>query len=60
MEKIGGFRIGFEGSQDHDLALRVVGETTPDRIAHIPKVLYHWRQGAAIRHSRKPRRLAVF
>lgn len=40
---IGGFRIGYEGSQDWDLALRVVDQTTPDRVRHIPKVLYHWR-----------------
>src|SRR5205085_11341260 len=33
-----------EGSQDYDLALRVVARTTPDRIHHIPWVLYHWRQ----------------
>jgi GT2 family glycosyltransferase len=47
VERIGGFRTGFEGSQDYDLALRMVAETSPDRIVHIPKVLYHWRQGAA-------------
>ncbi len=46
LERVGGFRTGFEGSQDHDLALRVVAETSADRIMHIPKVLYHWRQGA--------------
>jgi O-antigen biosynthesis protein len=39
---IGGFREGFEGSQDWDLALRV-SEVT-DRIRHIPAILYHWRQ----------------
>ncbi len=39
----GGFRKGFEGSQDWDLTLRVVEQTTPDRIRHIPKILYHWR-----------------
>ena len=49
VERIGGFRTGFEGSQDHDLALRVVAETHAERIAHIPKVLYHWRQGVADR-----------
>ena len=38
---IGRFRRGFEGSQDYDLILRVVEKTS--RIAHIPKVLYHWR-----------------
>ncbi len=46
IEKVGGFRLGFEGSQDHDLALRVVAETDAERIVHVPKVLYHWRQGA--------------
>ncbi len=43
LEEIGGFRLGFEGSQDYDLALRTVDATTPDRIHHIPAVLYHWR-----------------
>ena len=43
VEKIGGFRLGFEGSQDHDLVLRCSRETTPERIRHIPKILYHWR-----------------
>lgn len=37
----GGFRVGFEGAQDYDFALRVTGVT--DRVGHIPKVLYHWR-----------------
>jgi len=41
LQSIGGFRTGFDGSQDYDLLLRVVEAT--DRIAHIPKVLYHWR-----------------
>ncbi len=40
---VGGFRKGFEGSQDWDLALRVIEEATPDRIVHIPRILYHWR-----------------
>lgn len=38
----GGFRAGFDGSQDYDLILRFTERT--DRIAHIPKVLYHWRK----------------
>ena len=41
VEKIGGFRDGFEGSQDYDLVLRLTELT--NRIHHIPKVLYHWR-----------------
>jgi GT2 family glycosyltransferase len=41
--KAGGFRAGFEGSQDHDLILRVLDHTQPERIRHVPRVLYHWR-----------------
>jgi GT2 family glycosyltransferase len=41
IEKIGGFREGYEGSQDYDLFLRVVQNT--DRIKRIPRILYHWR-----------------
>ncbi|MCP4215471.1 MAG: glycosyltransferase, partial [bacterium] len=41
MKKAGGFRKGFEGSQDYDLLLRVTEIT--DNIFHIPKILYHWR-----------------
>lgn len=41
VEESGGFRIGFEGSQDYDLLLRITELT--DRIVHIPKILYHWR-----------------
>src|SRR5262249_11157349 len=39
---LGGFRRGFEGSQDYDLVLRVMERT--ERIHHIPKILYHWRK----------------
>jgi GT2 family glycosyltransferase len=38
---VGGFRAGFEGSQDYDLVLRLTERT--NRIHHIPRVLYHWR-----------------
>lgn len=43
VEKIGGFRKGFEGSQDFDLALRVIEKISRNDIIHIPHVLYHWR-----------------
>ncbi len=43
MREVGGFRVGFEGAQDYDLALRCVEKIEPDQIAHIPQVLYHWR-----------------
>ncbi|KWA82169.1 glycosyl transferase family 2 [Burkholderia ubonensis] len=39
----GGFRTGFEGSQDYDLALRCVELAGHDCVVHIPHVLYHWR-----------------
>ena len=41
---LGGFRQGFEGSQDHDMALRLSEKTTS--IYHVSKVLYHWRATA--------------
>ena len=41
----GGFRLGFEGSQDYDLLLRVTERS--ERVAHIARVLYHWRVHAA-------------
>lgn len=40
---IGGFRVGLEGSQDYDLALRVVEQIPENHIRHIPKIIYHWR-----------------
>ena len=36
------FALGFEGSQDYDLALRATA-TTKGSIVHVPHVLYHWR-----------------
>lgn len=43
LRKIGGFRAGFEGSQDYDLALRFIEQIDEKQIRHIPKILYHWR-----------------
>ncbi|MGE6699048.1 glycosyltransferase family 2 protein [Hyphomonas sp. NPDC076900] len=43
VDKVGGFRAGLEGSQDHDLALRIIEQIKPEEIVHIPHVLYHWR-----------------
>ena len=44
VDEIGGFRPDFDGSQDIDMILRLVERT--DRIAHIPRILYHWRAHA--------------
>ena len=41
LDRIGGFRAGYDGSQDHDLVLRATLEAR--EIAHVPRVLYHWR-----------------
>ena len=41
VDKIGGVREGFDGSQDYDLVLRFIEETS--NIRHVPRILYHWR-----------------
>lgn len=41
LDEVGGFRENFDGAQDFDFILRCCEKTT--KIAHIPKILYHWR-----------------
>lgn len=41
IDKIGGFREGYDGSQDYDLILRFIEHT--NKVHHIPKILYFWR-----------------
>ncbi len=41
VEEVGGFREGFDGSQDWDLVLRVTERG--GEVVHVPEVLYHWR-----------------
>jgi GT2 family glycosyltransferase len=41
VEEVGGFDQEFEGSQDWDLVLKVTERAR--QVAHVPKVLYHWR-----------------
>ena len=41
LDEIGGFRSGFDGSQDYDLILRATEQARS--VVHIPEVLYHWR-----------------
>lgn len=41
VDKVGGFREGYEGAQDWDLFLRLSRVT--DKIYHVPKIVYSWR-----------------
>lgn len=41
LEKSGGLRPEYDGSQDYDLVLRMSEQT--DAVVHISKILYHWR-----------------
>lgn len=53
----GGFRIGYEGSQDYDLLLRCLHLAGHQAVYHIPRVLYHWRvhrQSTASGNKAKP------
>ena len=43
IDHVGGFRLGFEGAQDYDLALRCIEQIDHQHIHHIPRMLYHWR-----------------
>lgn len=44
VEKCGTFRTEFDGSQDHDMILRLT--QAAKKIAHVPKILYYWRSHA--------------
>ncbi|HEY0518166.1 MAG TPA: hypothetical protein VGC84_01640, partial [Ilumatobacteraceae bacterium] len=45
IDEVGGFRNGFDGSQDHDLILRATERIAANgrTIVHLPAILYHWR-----------------
>lgn len=55
VKKIGGFRKGYEGSQDYDFCLRYIEKINEKNIVHIPKVLYNWRaiEGSVALDSRE-------
>jgi hypothetical protein len=44
VKAVGAFRVGFDGSQDHDLALRLTERLLPEQVEHIAHILYHWRE----------------
>lgn len=39
------FRSGFDGSQDHDMILRLTSNAR--KIVHVPKLMYYWRSHKA-------------
>ncbi|GAW95743.1 MULTISPECIES: glycosyltransferase family 2 protein [Colwellia] len=43
LKTLKGCRVGFEGAQDYDLALRASEVLSSQQIGHISKILYHWR-----------------
>ncbi len=46
IRSVGGWRTGFEGSEDHDLNLRIFETIPANRIVHISKILCHRRAAA--------------
>lgn len=42
VKELEGLRSEYDGCQDYDLTMRVAEKT--DKIAHVAKVLYHWRE----------------
>lgn len=54
------FRSGFDGSQDHDMILRLT--TNAKKVVHVPKLMYYWRshkQSVASDISAKPYAIAA-
>ncbi|MGL4242270.1 MAG: glycosyltransferase family 2 protein [Beijerinckiaceae bacterium] len=47
VRELGGFRLGFEGSQDYDLLLRYTDGLKPKEILHLPYPAYLWRRDGA-------------
>lgn len=41
VDKIGGFRPGYDGAQDYDFILRCI--ENGNHIHHVPQILYYWR-----------------
>ncbi|HYX18593.1 MAG TPA: glycosyltransferase [Nostoc sp.] len=59
-DQVGGLRVGFEGSQDYDFALRATEICR--QVNHIPLVLYHWRAvlgSTALSGAEKPASFAA-
>jgi GT2 family glycosyltransferase len=60
LHDVGGFRMGFDGSQDHELFLRVTDGGR--KVGHVPDILYTWRMlpgSSALSVDAKPRATAA-
>lgn len=44
VKEIGGLRSAYDGCQDYDMTLRFMEHSSNDRVGHIAKILYHWRE----------------
>jgi GT2 family glycosyltransferase/SAM-dependent methyltransferase len=56
LDAVGGFRAGYDGSQDHELFLRITDGGA--RVSHVPDILYTWRMlpgSSALNPDAKPR-----
>lgn len=56
LTRLGGFRLGFDGSQDYDLLLRYLKDVPGDDVRHLPYPSYMWRrtgQSYSVRHFDK-------
>ena len=57
IDKVGGEKTEYNGAQDLGFELALFRETTPDKIHHVPKILYSWRAihgSTAMSISEKP------
>lgn len=55
VDEVGGFTVGTDGAQDHDLLLRLAEVAAP--FHHVPEILLHWRQApnsSALDSANKP------
>lgn len=60
VENVGSLRVGFEGSQDWDLALRLSEKIDANEVFHIPEILYHWRiHSRSVSHNVKNKDYAI-
>ena len=44
VKAVGGLRTAYNGSQDYDFTLRFMERSSNERVGHVSKVLYHWRE----------------